>query len=57
MKRRNLIKSLSILPFTAAVPTQLFSKPEVSASNVIDGENIFRLGREALQRCKIFKSI
>jgi len=53
MKRRNLIKSLSILPFTAAVPTQLFSKPEVSASNVIDGENIFRsLGVEPLINCR-----
>ena len=53
MKRRNLIKSLSILPFTAAVPTQLFSKPEASASSVVEGENIFRsLGVEPLINCR-----
>jgi D-glucosaminate-6-phosphate ammonia-lyase len=53
MKRRNLIKSLSLLPFTAALPSQLFGK-STSVTNVVEnGENIFRsLGVEPLINCR-----
>lgn len=53
MKRRNLIKSLSLLPFTAALPSQLFGKSEANVSAVETGENIFRsLGVEPLINCR-----
>jgi seryl-tRNA(Sec) selenium transferase len=53
MKRRNLIKSLSLLPFTAALPSQLFGK-STSVTNVVEnGDNIFRsLGVEPLINCR-----
>jgi seryl-tRNA(Sec) selenium transferase len=53
MKRRNLIKSLSLLPFTAALPSQLFGKSDSPTSIAESGENIFRsLGVEPLINCR-----
>ena len=53
MKRRNLIKSLSLLPLTAAMPSRLFGNSESTVSAVETGENIFRsLGVEPLINCR-----
>ena len=53
MKRRNLIKSLSLLPFTAALPSELLSKTASNSEVVEKGENIFRsLGVEPLINCR-----
>ena len=53
MKRRNLIKSLSLLPLTAEMPSRLFGKSESTVSAVETGENIFRsLGVEPLINCR-----
>lgn len=53
MKRRHLLKSLSILPFSAVLPTKLFSKPDATASIVEEGDNIFRsIGVEPLINCR-----